>query len=462
MAYHVLKGDGAPTSTPAKLGQHYIDETGDIHYISVGIASSADWTKQAADSDLTAHTDDSSNPHSVTKTQAGLGNADNTSDANKPVSSAAQTALDAKLDDSQKGAANGLAELGSDSKIPSAQLPAIAITDTHVVADETAQLALTVEKGDVAVRTDESKSYIALNSDNADMGDWELLKTPTDAVSSVVGQTGAVSAAQVKTALEGEVDYNNFSDSEQSKLTGIEASAKDDQTGAEIKTAYEAEADTNEFSDSEQTKLAGIESGATADQSGAEIKTAYEGESNTNPFTDAEQTKLTGIATSAEVNPDLISQAEAEAGTDTNERTVSALRIKQAIDALGSGGGLNDINFSYGTTAGDFIELAAIDSYTMIDSFLFQGSTKIGTPTYVRALVSSSGSETYQWRIYDVTNSQVISECTSCELTTARQILSDFGSPANIPTGLAMWELQVKEVPTSASKARCHGLLIGF
>ena len=35
-----------------------------------------------------------------------------------------------------------------------------------------------------------------------------------------------------------------------------------------------------------------------------------------------------------EVNPPLISQAEAEAGTDENERVVSALRMKQAIDAL--------------------------------------------------------------------------------------------------------------------------------
>ncbi len=38
-------------------------------------------------------------------------------------------------------------------------------------------------------------------------------------------------------------------------------------------------------------------------------------------------------------NPDLISQAEAEAGTATTERTFSALRIAQAIAALGGGGG---------------------------------------------------------------------------------------------------------------------------
>jgi hypothetical protein len=47
-------------------------------------------------STLTSHTSNTSNPHSVTKAQVGLGNADNTSDANKPISTATQTALNAK------------------------------------------------------------------------------------------------------------------------------------------------------------------------------------------------------------------------------------------------------------------------------------------------------------------------------------------------------------------------------
>jgi hypothetical protein len=42
------------------------------------------------------HLTNTNNPHSVTKAQVGLGNVDNTSDANKPVSTAMQTALDAK------------------------------------------------------------------------------------------------------------------------------------------------------------------------------------------------------------------------------------------------------------------------------------------------------------------------------------------------------------------------------
>ena len=51
-------------------------------------------TGLAEASDLTAHTGNTSNPHSVTKAQVGLGNVDNTSDADKPVSTA-QAAADA-------------------------------------------------------------------------------------------------------------------------------------------------------------------------------------------------------------------------------------------------------------------------------------------------------------------------------------------------------------------------------
>ena len=47
-------------------------------------------------SNLSSHTSRTNNPHSVTKAQVGLGNVDNTSDKNKPVSTATQNALDLK------------------------------------------------------------------------------------------------------------------------------------------------------------------------------------------------------------------------------------------------------------------------------------------------------------------------------------------------------------------------------
>ncbi len=50
---------------------------------------------------ITDHLANLSNPHAVTKTQVGLGNADDTSDASKPVSTAQQTALDLKANAAQ-------------------------------------------------------------------------------------------------------------------------------------------------------------------------------------------------------------------------------------------------------------------------------------------------------------------------------------------------------------------------
>lgn len=66
-----------------------------------------------------------------------------------------------------------------------------------------------------------------------------------------------------------------MTDTEKTKLTGIEDDAKDDQTGGEIKTAYEAE--ENAYTDTKDTKLTGIEADAKGDQTGAEIQTAIEG-----------------------------------------------------------------------------------------------------------------------------------------------------------------------------------------
>ena len=52
--------------------------------------------KSSGDQALATHIADNTNPHRVTKDQVGLGNADNTSDLDKPISTATQAALDTK------------------------------------------------------------------------------------------------------------------------------------------------------------------------------------------------------------------------------------------------------------------------------------------------------------------------------------------------------------------------------
>lgn len=77
-------------------------------------------------------------------------------------------------------------------KVPTGQLPDLAITNTFVVADQAAMLALSVQVGDVAVRSDTSSTYILATSPATVLGNWVQLATPTDQVISVNGYQGVV------------------------------------------------------------------------------------------------------------------------------------------------------------------------------------------------------------------------------------------------------------------------------
>lgn len=63
-----------------------------------GFAQVVPWGGEVSQAELAVHTGNVSNPHVVTKAQVGLGSANDTSDANKPVSTAQQTALNLKQD----------------------------------------------------------------------------------------------------------------------------------------------------------------------------------------------------------------------------------------------------------------------------------------------------------------------------------------------------------------------------
>lgn len=83
--------------------------------------------------------------------------------------------------------------LGADGKLDAGLIPASAITDTFVVATEAAMLALSAAGvGDVAVRTDLSKSFILKATPASASANWQELLTPTSPVQSVNGMTGAV------------------------------------------------------------------------------------------------------------------------------------------------------------------------------------------------------------------------------------------------------------------------------
>ncbi len=148
--------------------------------------------------------------------------------------------------------------------------------------------------------------------------------------SDLLSKTGGQMTGNITMAGSQTVDGRDLS-VDGTKLDGIEASAKDDQTGAEIKAAYEAESDTNAFTDADHTKLDGIATSAnnyvhptgagnkhipTGGASGQFLKydssgtavwaadndTTYsvgDGGLTQNNFTNTLKSKLDGIATSA-------------------------------------------------------------------------------------------------------------------------------------------------------------------
>ena len=113
-----------------------------------------------------------------------------------------QTALDNKVDDSEKGANNGVATLDAGGKVPAAQLPNsvmeykgawVASTNTPTLANGTGNA------GDVYVASDAGTVDFGAGNITFAAGDWVIYSgsiweksTNSNAVASVNGQTGVV------------------------------------------------------------------------------------------------------------------------------------------------------------------------------------------------------------------------------------------------------------------------------
>ena len=82
--------------------------------------------------------------------------------------------------------------LGTDGKLPDSVIPKVAITEPFVVANQAEMLALTAQVGDIAIRSDISKSFILKQTPASTLANWLELKSPTADVISVNGKTGAV------------------------------------------------------------------------------------------------------------------------------------------------------------------------------------------------------------------------------------------------------------------------------
>jgi hypothetical protein len=141
-------------------------------------------------------------PVGIVKGDVGLGNVDNTSDAGKPISTATQTALDLKVNISDKGINNGVASLDAGGKIPTSQLPTGALiykgtwnatTNTPTLSDGTGSNGWLYKVSTAGTINLGSGSIVFAVGDEAIHNGTVWQKAPNNAsVSSVNSLTGAV------------------------------------------------------------------------------------------------------------------------------------------------------------------------------------------------------------------------------------------------------------------------------
>ena len=96
MTAHINDKENPHEVTKEQVGLGNVDNTSDenkpVSTLQAAAIADAKKTGTDAQANLTVHINDKDNPHEVTKAQVGLGNVNNTSDANKPISIATQTA----------------------------------------------------------------------------------------------------------------------------------------------------------------------------------------------------------------------------------------------------------------------------------------------------------------------------------------------------------------------------------
>ena len=307
-----------------------------------------------------------------------------------------QDAVTLKYLTDQKGAVSGIASLDGSGLIPTNQLPALAITTTQVVNSQANMLALTAQTGDVAVRTDVNKSFILTASPATTLGNWQELLTPTDAVLSVDGNTGAISLSgtylnRTSGQLLGNLDANNF------KVTGLgtptsnaDAATKlyvDNVAGSATAAAASAAAAATTYDNFDDRYLGAKSSAPSVDNDGnALITGALYWNSVSNTMFAWSGSAWGSISSTAEIFRYKFVASGGEtsvSGTDANGLTLSYLAGKEQVYLNGvlllRG---TDYTASNGTSITSLAALAASDVLEIITFTAFDLATAISNTVF--------------------------------------------------------------------------------
>ena len=130
--------------------------------------------------------------------------------ANKLNIADANAAFILKLDANKVGVSSGVASLDAGGKIPSDQIPAISFSSVKVLNNQSDMLALSSAViGSVVIRTDLNKNFVLAAANPSVLANWVELLTPAAPVQTVNSKTGNVVINQTSIGLE---NVNNTSD----------------------------------------------------------------------------------------------------------------------------------------------------------------------------------------------------------------------------------------------------------
>jgi hypothetical protein len=288
-------------------------------------------------------------------------------------------------------------------KVPTSQIPAIAVTDyLGAVANQAAMLALVGQRGDWCIRTDRSRAWVLSGDDASILGNWVELVTPADAVSSVNGQTGVVvlgpsdvgaataaQGAKADTAVQPGSLATVATSGAYNDLTGRPtlgtAAAQNVGTGAGNVVQLDGTGKLPAVDGSQLTGLPVTSVSGTApivSSGGATpaISITAATTSAAGSMSSADKTKLDGIQSGAEVN----------VNADWNATSGDAQILNKPT--LGTAAGLN-----VGTGAGNVVQLDGTGKLPAVDGSaltgLPPGITDLGYTASTRLLTSSTGTD---------------------------------------------------------------------
>ena len=155
----------------------------------------ATWNGKANSADLTSHTGNTSNPHSVNKTQVGLGNVTN----------------DSQVKRSEMGVASGVATLDTNGKVPSSQLPSYVddviegyLYNSKLYKEAAHTTEISGESGKIYIDLDTEKTYrwtgtvFGVISETIALGE-----TSATAYAGDKGKANATAISTIQTKLSG-------------------------------------------------------------------------------------------------------------------------------------------------------------------------------------------------------------------------------------------------------------------